>query len=122
MTLKMLGLLLATLPAFALANDGNASDTLLTPNYRIKITELCQEGEVACNNVSYVGTHRKKGQSISLKGKSLVRLCADQKTPCENLGYEFRNGDIRYIVTSDALLLVKRGEQVLLREQGQWQE
>ncbi|MCU0536373.1 MAG: hypothetical protein MUD14_21000 [Hydrococcus sp. Prado102] len=99
-----------------------SAETLQTKNFEVNITQNCAEGEVTCNNVSYRGTNRKTGDSISLTGKTLHQLCADNVTPCRFIGYEFLNGNYRYLVTSDGTLQVYRGRELILSEQGTWQE
>lgn len=59
--------LFAALCVSPLAN----ADVLNTPNFTITITVKCPEGEVTCNNVSYVGVS-KKAAKISV---SRVKLC-----------------------------------------------
>jgi hypothetical protein len=98
-----------------------SAETLQTKNFEVDIIRNCAEGEVTCDNVSYMGTNRKTGDSISLTGKTLHQLCADGVTPCHFLGYEFNNGNYRYLVTSDGTLQVYRGSELILSEQGTWQ-
>ena len=66
-------------------------ETLKTKNFIVHITRNCPEGEVVCNNVSYTGTRLRNGESIKLTGRTVYRMCADKVTPCQFLGYEFRN-------------------------------
>jgi hypothetical protein len=99
-----------------------SAETLQTKNFEVNITSNCAEGEVTCDNVSYRGINRKTGDSISLTGKTLHQLCADNVTPCRFLGYEFINGNYRYLVTSDGTLQVYRGNKLILSEQGTWQD
>lgn len=94
---------------------------LRTPTYVVQITENCEEGEVGCRDVTYVGTNTKTGKSITLKGKALMHMCPDRVTPCSHEGYEFKNGNVEYRVTNDGLLVVSRGPKVLLEERGKWQ-
>lgn len=113
---------LTLLPAatFFLLVPSALADTLTTPSFSINIQSNCPEGSVTCNNVSYTGTNRRTGASIRLRGSTLNRLCADGVTPCQFLGYQFRNGQYRYLVTDDGTLQVYQGEQLLLEEQGTW--
>jgi hypothetical protein len=94
---------------------------LRTPTYVVKITENCQEGEVGCRDVKYVGTNIKTGKSITLKGKAVMRMCPDRVTPCSHDGYTFKNGSVEYRVTPDGLLVVSHGTKVLVEELGEWQ-
>jgi hypothetical protein len=104
----------------ALASGAHA-DTLNTPSFTIEIKVNCPEGDVTCDNVSYFGKSKKSGKSISLHGRTMHSLCADGKTPCRFLGYEFKRGDTRYLVQESGELLVTQGKKVLVQEQGEWQ-
>ncbi|MDJ0554592.1 MAG: hypothetical protein QNJ68_09165 [Microcoleaceae cyanobacterium MO_207.B10] len=95
--------------------------TLITKNFKITISSNCQEGQVSCNNVSYEGVDLNTGKSIKLIGKTVHRTCGDGITPCQFIGYEFRNGNYRYIVTEDGTLLVYEAEKLLLQESGTWE-
>lgn len=95
---------------------------LETEHYRVQITVHCAEGEVSCDRVDYLGTHKQKGDSLRLRGKTHHTLCADGVTPCRFLGYVFRNGNTTYLVTDDGVLRVTTGKRVLLEEQGQWRD
>ncbi len=97
------------------------ADTLTTPSFVIQIKTHCAEGNVSCDNVTYVGTSRKSGKAVSLRGRTLHRLCADGVTPCRFLGYEFKSGDIRYQVLESGDLIVIQGQKVLVQETGDWQ-
>ncbi len=108
--------LFAALCVSPLAN----ADVLNTPNFTITITVKCPEGEVTCNNVSYVGVSKKSGQNISLKGKTL-HTKGPGGAPGRFLGYEFKNGNVRYLVTEEGNLIVSNGSKVLVEESGQWE-
>lgn len=94
--------------------------TLDTPGYRVEIIDQCDEGTVGCDNVLYRGTSKKSGNTLELKGRQLMRLCADGITPCHSLGYEFENGDTHYFVGEDGRLSVTRGDRTLVDQQGEW--
>ena len=98
------------------------ADTLKTKNFIVQITRNCPEGEVVCNDVSYTGTRLKTGASVKLTGRTVYRLCADKVTPCQFLGYEFINGDYRYLVTESGTLRVYKQKKLLLEEKGSWQK
>ena len=101
--------------AFAFAQQ------LDTPNYTVSIEQLCPEGEVQCQQVLYKGTSKVSGASIELKGTAWHSLCADAVTPCRFLGYQFKNGRIRYLVHESGLLqVVSSSGKVVLQEQGVW--
>lgn len=108
-------LLLLLTSAFTFAQQ------LDTPNYSVEIQQLCPEGEVQCQNVLYKGTSKVSGASIELKGTAWHSLCADGVTPCRFLGYQFKNGRIRYLVhESGVLQVIGSSGKVLLEEQGVW--
>ena len=107
--------------AAQLACGANASaDTLITPTFEVTITVNCSEGEVDCSDVTYQGKNRKSGQSITLRGSTWHSKCADGATPCRFLGYQFRNGNVQYLVASQGLLRVTQGKKLLVEEQGEW--
>lgn len=107
--------------AVFLAATTSHAETLLTPSFKVEIKVNCAEGNVTCDDVTYTGTSRRTGQSISLRGRTMHTLCADGVTPCRFLGYEFRNGNIRYLVLEGGELLVTQGGRVVVRETGAWQ-
>ncbi len=115
--------MLLLLSALMVLLDGPAAlaETLQTPNFRVTITSRCPEGTVTCEDVAYVGRDRRTGASIQLTGRTVHTTCADGVTPCRFVGYEFRNGDYRYIVTAAGELQVYRGQALLLQEQGSWE-
>ena len=93
--------------------DLAGAETLVTKNFQIKITRHCEEGNVTCDRVTYVGKSLKTDKSIFLTGKTL-----NNSRSYTFLGYEFRNEPYRYLVTSNNILLVYKGERLILREQG----
>ncbi len=97
------------------------TEILKTKNFKIYIRSNCLEGAVTCDKVFYEGINVRTGDSIKLVGKTLHTTCADGITPCRFLGYEFRNGNYRYVVRNDGLLLVYHEDTLLLEEQGTWQ-
>jgi len=94
--------------------------TLTTPSYVIEIQVHCEEGVVVCDDVAYRGVSRKTGMRINLHGKTLHSWCADGVTPCQFIGYEFRNKDVYYQVEDEGHLIVMRGKQILVDEKGDW--
>ena len=104
-----------------LATAYGAGAELRTPTYIVQITENCEEGEVGCRDVTYVGTNAKTAKPITLKGTAIMHMCPDRVTPCSHEGYEFRNGKVTYRVTPDGALVVSRGSKVLIEEHGTWQ-
>lgn len=98
-----------------------SAGTLTTPSFTIEIKVNCAEGNVTCDNVTYVGTSKKTGKSIILRGKTKHSMCADGVTPCGFQGYEFKNGTTYYRLLEDGSLLVMQGKKVLLEEKGTWE-
>lgn len=91
-----------------------SAETIKTKDFQIKITVNCAEGNLTCNNVTYVGRNIKTGKSIRLTGKKV--------TSGKNynfVGYEFRNGEYTYFVTtSNVRLQVYKGKKLILEQQG----
>ena len=107
--------------ALLLFADEARASTLTTPSFIIQIEVNCAEGNVTCENVTYVGTSKKTGKSIRLHGRTKQSMCADGITPCHFQGYEFWNGTTYYRVLEDGSLLVMQGKKVLLEEKGDWE-
>lgn len=98
------------------------AQTLLTDTYEVFVQDNCEEGNVSCDDVTYISKDKKTGNAIELKGSSLHTICADGKTPCRFLGYVFENNDLIYYVYEDGLLeVIDTEDKVLLREKGEWQ-
>lgn len=113
------GLLLAlALSGFSLAGAA----TLDTPNYTIQVDSHCKEGNVTCDNVTYTELAKKSGATLTLTGKTLFSLCADGKTPCRFLGYQFNHGDYQYTLLEVGLMRVTQGQEhkVVVEERGKW--
>jgi len=106
-----LTLMFASFPSFAAM--------LVTKNYLITIQSHCVEGEVTCNRVTYIGKSKRSGNQITLKGKTLHTYTSDG-TPSRFLGYTFTNNDVAYRVSNFGLLTVTQKQQILLKEQGEW--
>lgn len=103
------------------ASFSSQASGIKTKSFAITITENCPEGEIGCEDVSYVGTSLKTGKSIRLKGSSVMRLCADGVTPCGHEGYRFMSGKTEYRILADATLVVSQGKKILVNEAGEWQ-
>jgi len=82
--------LLALMLIAPFGGNARAAEILVTPTYRITVSERCEEGVVGCDKVSYVGVNIKTGKSITLNGKSVMVMCADGVTPCHLAYYEFK--------------------------------
>jgi hypothetical protein len=104
----------------AAATDGFAA-TLTTDSYVVTIATNCEEGSVTCDNVTYRGLSKQTGKAITLKGSTKHTTCSEGITPCRFIGYEFKSGNITYLVLDSGLLQVfKDKSEVLLAEQGKW--
>ncbi len=113
--MKYLALLLTGLFSFSLA-----ASTLETKNYIVKIESACEEGDVSCDKLTYIGTSKKYGKSITLTGSTWHTKDKDGN-PGRFLGYKFKNGNITYYVTeSGELSVVRNRTEVLVEETGTW--
>jgi hypothetical protein len=101
------------------ADDASKLDT---PSFQVQVAVNCEEGNVTCNDVTYVGVNRKTRASIKLRGKTVHSLCKDRVTPCHFLGYEFQNRPYRYFVSKDGRLEIYRGQSLVASEQGIWSD
>lgn len=106
------------LVAFSRAHAGS-SGTLETKTFSISIEVQCEEGEVTCDNVKYVGTNKKTGESVELTGKTAHHKDTEGN-PGRFLGYIFKNKGVTYFLSEDGLLRVTKGDEVLLEESGTW--
>ena len=91
-----------------------------TQSYRIQIEVRCREDGIMCNNVSYVGTNKKTGKSIRLRGRTVHSYASDGVTPTQFQGYSFTNGSTEYFVSEHGYLEVRRGDKILFYEEGKW--
>lgn len=91
-----------------------------TPHFKIVINCQSSESPVGCDKVSYEGTNKATGGTISLIGTQLMKECADGVTSCQSLGYEFTNGTTTYFISEDGHLQVIEGAKVLVDEIGTW--
>lgn len=80
----------------------------------IKIIYLCQEGDVGCNKIVYIGVNKDSGEYIALKGKTLL----DEEQNFK--GYSFDNGVYKYdIFRNNTLYISKNGKimkEIMLEE------
>lgn len=57
----------------------------------------------------------------TLKGQAWVRMCADNVTPCQHIGWLFKNGEYTYRVReTPPSLKVERNGKTLLDQQAVW--
>lgn len=95
--------------------------TLTTPHYTVRITELCEDRAMPCENVLYEAKS-VSGKSITLRGKQIYHMClAMADTPCHPLGYKFVAGKTEFWVGENGELKVERGQKTLIDEQGKWE-
>ncbi len=115
---------LAALAALTLAAStyahAQAEQTLETPGFTVKITQQCEEGNVTCDDVRYVGTSKKSGKAITLRGKTMHSMAADGVTPGAFQGYVFKSGRVTYTVFADGRLVVTEGKKTLVNQRGEW--
>lgn len=98
------------------------AQTLTTESYQVDVTSLCPEGEVACQQMSFALTVKESGDIQHYDGRTLYRLCADGETPCQFIGYRFRDGKRQYTLFDNGALEINCGAGLeIVREQGQWQ-
>ena len=91
--------------------DGYAWHVYETESYLIVITEAWRQGDLECD-ATYVGTSKKSGSSISLKGKCDLRMCAnDPSTPCGVDGWNFANGSTDYLFITNGQLSLTVSEK-----------
>jgi hypothetical protein len=106
----------------AIAGVGSLSSPahaeIRTKNFSINIQVNCEEGNVTCNNVTYIGRNLRTGKTIRLKGKTIHSYAADGITPGQFQGYEFRNKEYKYFVTADNKLLIFQNGKRIAIEQG----
>jgi hypothetical protein len=116
--------------------------TLKTANFSVEIIPNCEEGNVVCNDVTYVFTELETTMAITRKGRTVHHLCADRVTPCQFLGYEFLDKryeepedqpelithtdfaftPYRYFISESGKLEIYRYKQLITSEQGTWQD
>ena len=104
--------------AFSRAQAGSTG-TLETKSFNIAIEVRCEEGEVTCDDVKYVGTNKKTGESVELTGKTAHHM-DKEGNPGRFLGYIFKNKGVTYFLSEDGLLRVTKSDEVLLEEKGTW--
>lgn len=104
---------------FSTLSYANSNLTLFETNsFLIKLQNNCEEGEVACNNISYSGVRKSDGAKINLKGKTLNRNC--ETSTCDAYGYEFTNGKYVYTIywRGTPSLTITLNDKVILSEDG----
>lgn len=110
---SFLGFVLLPIASIVAFSGVASAETIRTKHFQINITRNCSEGNISCDDVTYVGQDLRTGKSIRLTGKTVNRARS-----YTFLGYEFRNGPYTYSVTRNNVLLIYKDEQLILREQG----
>lgn len=100
-------------PFFAFA-DSNLVEkcTYETDDLWIKLVTLCQEGELTCDKIVYIGLNKKTGDFITLSGKSVI-----SKNSYNFLYYEFINNDTKYIINRYNTLEITKNNKLILSKQ-----
>jgi hypothetical protein len=94
---------------------------LTTPTRIIVLLVACQEGELDCQHVIYVGIDRVSGLVTQLKGTDWVRNCPRQDMPCQHVGFKFPSNDRNYYITDDGSLTIQSNAGApLITEHGKW--
>lgn len=83
----------------------NEQCTFENGTFWIKIIELCNEGDVSCDKVAYIGLNKQSGEFIALKGKAVKAF--------KYAGYEFANKGYTYHITRDNSLLIYKGDKLV---------
>lgn len=110
---SFLGFVLLPIASIVAFSGVASAEIIKTKNFQINITRNCSNDSIICNNVTYVGQDLRTGKSIRLIGKTV-----NNARSYRFLGYEFKNGLYTYSVTSDNVLLIRKNNNVILREQG----
>ena len=93
--MKKLGLVFCLLVSVLCAEPFNQKCTCENNTFCIKIIELCEEGDIACDKVAYIGLNKKNDEFITLKGRVVVDFKGDFS------GYLFENKGYTYSVAFD---------------------
>lgn len=96
----------------------DAATILETNTFLIKIESNCEEGNVACGDVSFTSIRKSDGTKTHLKGKTLNRNC--EKSTCDFYGYIFEKGNNTYTIYTrpPAELTIEENGKVVLDEDG----
>lgn len=115
---KGLFLLLASLVAL-ISIESNAR-VLMTKSFIINVHSHCEEGNVSCDKISYIGIKKSTGEDIHLSGKTLNQDC--ETGSCNYYGYEFVNGDYQYVIfdRNQTEFFIQKNGKELVREEGEW--
>jgi hypothetical protein len=91
------------------------TDTFETQTYRITIHVHCAEGNISCDNVSYIGVRKKDNATITLKGETMNTNC--KTGGCRFYGYEFKNNDFIYrIYEPEGILNISKKGKLIFSE------
>ena len=107
---KIITIIFLAFPVFAFADMKLAEQcTFETDDLWIKLINLCEEGELSCDKMVYIGLNKKTGYFITLTGKSVI-----SKRNYNFLYYEFINNDTTYMITRDNNLEITQGGKLIL--------
>ncbi|MEY8712905.1 hypothetical protein [Mangrovibacter phragmitis] len=114
---KILTALLLLTTASSFAQNKNDTLSITTKNYQITITDNCEEGEIACNDVTYHSVNKKNHTELTLSGHTInIGQSEDFR------GYDFSNGEYLYRLRPEEddtwSLYVIKGDKTLLQEKG----
>ncbi|HEX7046378.1 MAG TPA: hypothetical protein VF275_02230 [Gammaproteobacteria bacterium] len=102
------------------AGDEIKGSKLETDNYIVYVQSNCVEGVVSCSDMTYVGISKRTGNKIVLKG-STMHSTDVHGAPGQFQGYEFKNGNITYLVyASGRLEVIRNRSEILVSEDGKW--
>lgn len=76
-------------------------------DFWIKIISLCSEGEIACENIIYIGVNKNNGSYIVLKGKVFLSKNGNFA------GYIFQNGKYKYVITKDNYFYIFENDKTI---------
>lgn len=88
--------------------------TFESSNLRVKLVNLCPEGELSCDKVIYIGLNKKTGDFIILQGKAVI-----SKSSSNFLYYAFINDDTKYIIDRDNFIEIIKDNKTILSQKMQ---
>lgn len=81
--------------------------TYQNEQFWIKILYLCQEGDIACDRIAYIGLNKNDGEYIMLKGKTLLDENMNFK------GYSFADDVYKYDILRNNLLYISKNDKII---------
>lgn len=99
---------------------GQLVDSLMTPSYYIDIRTA--KG-LDHQDLQFFVEDRRTRNSKMLSGHKKLVSCSNGEPNCEKFeGYEFDDDDRHFFISESGRLVVKRGDQTILWERGDWEE